>query len=940
MQLLSGTVNLDNYNLIMGKVSVIQGNFGTTRMIISDATTGKTGQLKKVYPTGASLFIYPIGDKTSTIDYSPVVLNMTANSAERTIGLNVSDQKHPNDGSADNFISRYWSFSDNLCTGSYTYNATFSYSENSPTDITGNYNTASVYWWKGAWTNSATGYPGAPRYTISNMTQTTGSLCNSQYTARTETSCTVASFSQQPASPAPLCSPASGVLKASASGDGNITYQWQENKAGNWTDISNGGSNPAYSGVTSNQLTFSNLTNTTQYRCIAINCSNTQTPSNTATITVLDAPKITFITPERHKCTRDSALFKVTTTGTKPISFQWTKDGSKINNATNSSFTLSTILYFNAGLYTCKATNECGTDSATVKLIIDLEPNIIDTIPNTYLCEGSTASFTINAGGGNLRYQWTKGGSDIAGGTDGTLIIKNLKTSDGDIYSCKVSNNCGSKTLKPFLLYINQKPIINTNPVTQNKNQGESFSYSLSPTGTSPFKYQWMKNNIPIMGATENTYQNNNITCSDAGVYSCIIENSCGSVNTPISTVLVNGCDGFIISGIVIYDNKNLTPMSNTMVYLKTAGEIKKDSAKTDANGTYGFYNVKNGSYKLTCSSGKAWGGSDPLDALIVTRYFIGSVTISGALKLQAADVNKDNKINPTDALNINKRYINLINKFTSPDWIFEEINVSVSGSNITQDIKAICAGDVNGSYKPPVKAIYKPVKNSGKIKVKKGIAIDIPVYLEANAGIGALGIKLRFENKYFQILDIKSDIEGLIYNYTAESTVNADRKYQYINAAWSSEGEYKISDKGKPIFTIRAIYNGNLNYETDFALSSECVVSDIEANLIDAYEVVMPQLIYGEEAENAELRIYPNPLNMATKISYFTPALANVEINLYNSGGQRVRVISQGWQEGGHHEIEFDATELSRGIYNCVMLITNNEISILRNKKMIITRR
>jgi hypothetical protein len=97
LSLIVGTVNLDNYNLIIGSTATITGAFGTSRMIISDATGGKTGQLKKVYATGATNFTFPVGDITATTDYSPVILNMKANSAERTIGLKVTDLQHPND---------------------------------------------------------------------------------------------------------------------------------------------------------------------------------------------------------------------------------------------------------------------------------------------------------------------------------------------------------------------------------------------------------------------------------------------------------------------------------------------------------------------------------------------------------------------------------------------------------------------------------------------------------------------------------------------------------------------------------------------------------------------------------------------------------------------------------------------------------------------------
>ena len=94
------------------------------------------------------------------------------------------------------------------------------------------------------------------------------------------------------------------------------------------------------------------------------------------------------------------------------------------------------------------------------------------------------------------------------------------------------------------------------------------------------------------------------------------------------------------------------------------------------------------------------WAGCNPVDALMVNRYYVGLIKSFGdALMKLAADVNNDGKINPIDALTINRRYVGLIKKFSIPDWLFESPTVIVTDSSVLQKIKAICAGDVNGSY-------------------------------------------------------------------------------------------------------------------------------------------------------------------------------------------------------------------------------------------------
>ena len=46
-------------------------------------------------------------------------------------------------------------------------------------------------------------------------------------------------------------------------------------------------------------------------------------------------------------------------------------------------------------------------------------------------------------------------------------------------------------------------------------------------------------------------------------------------------------------------------------------------------------------------------------------------ITFKDALTKTAADVNKDGKVNPVDALMINRRFVKLIKKFSISDWQF-----------------------------------------------------------------------------------------------------------------------------------------------------------------------------------------------------------------------------------------------------------------------------
>ena len=484
------------------------------------------------------------------------------------------------------------------------------------------------------------------------------------------------------------CAGTNASFSFSASGTDPLFYQWYKNG----TNLS-GQTNSQFS-ISSSQLSDSGM-----YYCIASDiCGNIS--SSAATLNINNPPVITSQTPDRIKCTRDSVMFKTTISNQiSACSYQWSKDGNDITGATKSSYLISLILPGDYGNYSCLISNTCGNTSAAIALAVNASAYIRDTIPNQYICEGGSATFSIHAAGSNLSYQWTKGGSNISGATNTVVSFGNLMLSDADIYSCVVTNSCGSKLLKPFLLIIDQKPVVNITPININKSIGDSVLYILSPLGSPPFRFQWMKDNNIINGATNNPFKIKPITLNDAGAYSCIINNECGSSAAQVGSLIVNNA-GYTINGNLTYDNKTQTPIINSEVFLETSDGLKIDSASTDNNGAFMFSNIFNGSYLITCKINMAWGGSNPLDALLINRNYIGTYTFSDALKGKAADVDINGKINPLDALSINRRFIGVINKFPAPNWIYDAFAITVNDSDPDFImIKAICSGDADGSY-------------------------------------------------------------------------------------------------------------------------------------------------------------------------------------------------------------------------------------------------
>jgi uncharacterized protein (TIGR02145 family) len=63
-------------------------------------------------------------------------------------------------------------------------------------------------------------------------------------------------------------------------------------------------------------------------------------------------------------------------------------------------------------------------------------------------------------------------------------------------------------------------------------------------------------------------------------------------------------------------------------------------------------------------------------------------------------------------------------------------------------------------------------------------------------------------------------------------------------------------------------------------------------------------------------LQNFPNPFNPNTVISYSLPLSSNVRLIVYNSLGQTVKVLENGFKNAGNYSIIFNAAELASGTY------------------------
>jgi hypothetical protein len=114
-------------------------------------------------------------------------------------------------------------------------------------------------------------------------------------------------------------------------------------------------------------------------------------------------------------------------------------------------------------------------------------PPLIVTQPSSH-CAGlsSNTTFTVEAQGSLLSYQWKFNGGNISWGTSRSLIVTNVQPSNEGTYTVVISNGAGSVTSQGAGLTIKAPPTIisRTEPFTLNLLYGETLN--LSVTATNP----------------------------------------------------------------------------------------------------------------------------------------------------------------------------------------------------------------------------------------------------------------------------------------------------------------------------------------------------------------------------------------------------------------------------------------------------------------------
>ncbi|MHC1737253.1 MAG: T9SS type A sorting domain-containing protein [Ignavibacteriaceae bacterium] len=175
------------------------------------------------------------------------------------------------------------------------------------------------------------------------------------------------------------------------------------------------------------------------------------------------------------------------------------------------------------------------------------------------------------------------------------------------------------------------------------------------------------------------------------------------------------------------------------------------------------------------------------------------------------------------------------------------------------------------------------------------------------------------------------------------------------VNLSWSTATEsnnrgFEIQrSSNKSVFQTIAFVNGvgSTSEQSDYSYIDKSVTSgnynyrlkQIDFNGAFSYSKVVEVLV--DQPANFELaQNFPNPFNPSTNVSFSVPVKSDITVEVYNLVGELVSTLAQGTFESGSHQVTFNASNLTSGIYLCTIkavgvdgqnFVSTNKMTLLK---------
>jgi len=341
-----------------------------------------------------------------------------------------------------------------------------------------------------------------------------------------------------------LCEGSSLSLSVLATGTG-LSYQWRKGIV-NLTNVGNiSGSNSAT--LVINPIAASDAG--FDYNVIVTGSCLPADTSVSVAVIVNTAPVVNSQPAPQTICEGAAASFTVSASGSG-LTYQWRRGTVNLTNAgtfsgvTTATLAISSVVIADAATdYNVVVTGSCTPPvvSNNAALVVNTAPVIVTVSSSQTVCAGTSVSFTVNATGTGVFYQWRKGivnltnTGSISGANSATLTINPVTSADAATdYNVVVSGTCTPSVASVNVnLTVNDLPGFQTAPTNQTICNGGTVTFSSVAQG-SGISYQWFRGASALTdggnlsGTTTHSLTINPATMADAATdYYLVVTGIC-----------------------------------------------------------------------------------------------------------------------------------------------------------------------------------------------------------------------------------------------------------------------------------------------------------------------------------------------------------------------------------------------------------------------------
>jgi sugar lactone lactonase YvrE len=265
-------------------------------------------------------------------------------------------------------------------------------------------------------------------------------------------------------------------------------------------------------------------------------------PASAASLPVISVQPL-----EQEVSAGQTVTFRVVASGSA-LTYRWLKNGLVIDGATGTSYTIASPQAGDVGVYSVRVSGAGGgIDSEPANLSVasvGTGPIAITARPlSQNVTAGQGVTFSVAASGSGLAYQWLKDGVVLAGATGAAYSIAATQGSDAATYAVRLTSGATTLTASAKLVVSTSGPArvdITSHPASQTINVGQNATFTVAASGTSALSYQWLKNDVPIAGATATSFTVSAAQTGDAGLYQVRVSGGGLNVLSTAATLTVN----------------------------------------------------------------------------------------------------------------------------------------------------------------------------------------------------------------------------------------------------------------------------------------------------------------------------------------------------------------------------------------------------------------